>query len=395
MGATELPVASLGEAIDPAEMHVLQSDFLLAPGRYALDVRVRDLERRARTVPLLVFIRKRASGRASLDLTVPAFPEGGLRVSDLQFSREIEEDPAETPFRKGRYSVVPCADRVFGLLIPELRFYFELSDPAGAGSEGDVVAVEYAVESQGGDRVASRHEELVLHGEGPWPRVSAFDLSEVPAGRYEVRVAATRLSTGDRAAAGGAIDVVWSAFSWNKKLDDLLAELAPIASRDDLARVKRLSSGEREQFLAAFWRNLDPTPRTARNEALEGHYNRIRTADRMFGSTRTRGLLTDRGRIYVKFGPPDEVSTGFATEEFIGGYFWRPKNEFNFNEEGRARGGYNYKDKAYEIWTYDQRGEQIGDRPPVGSNVGLRFVFVDISGYGDYEMVHSSESVEY
>lgn len=242
--------------------------------------------------------------------------------------------------------------------------------------------------------VAVRQEDLLLHEGTNWARTAAFDLSRIPPGQYRAVVNATKASTEERVTASATFDVIWSAYSWNKNLDDLLNELATVASSDDQSRLKKMSSGERESFLADFWKRLDPTPDTPRNEAFEEHYRRIRMADRVFGG-RTRGILTDRGRIYLRYGQPDEISSGFATDEFIGSFLWNPKNEFDFSEEGRARGGYNYKDKAYEIWEYDNRGSPLGASSRIGTGVGLRFVFVDVSGYGDYEMVHSSEPIEY
>ncbi len=392
-GTTEFPVENEALARDAAEVHVLQSEFDLAPGPYRLEVKVKDLERKTGVIPIL-FIGRNATGRASLDIAVPSFADSSLQISDVQFAREIEENAAESPFKKGVLSVVPCPDRVYGLLLPDLRIYFELYDRRAEGIAAERVEVSYEVASSSGESVLSRREALSLHGGGKWARSARLDLSEVPAGRYGVHVSAVRPATGDRVDASGAIDIIWSAFSWNKKLDDLLLETAPVASSEQLDQIKRLSSGERENYLAKFWKALDPTPETPRNEAFEEHYQRLRRADRAFGG-RTRGIQTDRGRIFVRFGQPDEISTGFATDEFIGGFLWKPKNEFNFNEEGRARGGYNYKDKTYEIWSYDQRGRQIGASPEVGSGLGLRFIFVDVSGTGDYEMVHSSEGTEY
>jgi GWxTD domain-containing protein len=394
-GMTELPVATEAQASDPAEMHVLQSDFVVPPGPYRVEVRVRDqARRRSHAVPILLFLRRKASGHAEFDLMVPALDRPGLRVSDLQFAREIVADESESPFRKGALSVVPCPDRVYGLLLPELDLYFEISSLDEESIAEDRVELAYEIMSTTGESVAQRREDLVLHGSGPWPRWTAFDLSALPSGRYGVRVAAVRRATEERATSGGTIEVVWSAFSWNRKLDDLVDELTPVASSDDISRLKRLSSGEREPFLAKFWKELDPTPDTPRNEAFEEHYQRIRIADRLYTS-RLRGISTDRGRVYVRFGQPDEISTGFATEEFIGGYLYQPKDEFNFEEEGRARGGYNYKDKPYEVWTYDQRGDQLRPTAQLGSGLGLRFVFVDASGYGDYVLIHSAEGVEY
>ena len=392
---TVLPVTSEAESRDPAEVHVLQSEFSLAPGPYRLEVHLTDLESREAAVPILLFIRRHASGEAALPIDVPAYPDSGLSVSDIQFARDIQENDEESPFRKGRFAVTPCADRVFGLLIPELRLYYEISDRLDQDAgEGELVEVSYELRTKTDAIVAARQEDLALHEGTNWARTAVFDLSTVPAGQYRVAVNIAKPSTGEAATTSATFDIVWSAYSWNKKLDDLLAELSTIASSEDQKKLKKLSSGERENFLTQFWKSIDPTPDTPRNEAFEEHYRRVRIADRIF-TGRTRGISTDRGRIFVRYGPPDETYTGFATEEFIGSYLWQPKDEFNMREEGRARGGYNYKDKAYEIWTYDDRGNQLGAGAHIGTGVGLKFVFVDLSGYGDYEMVHSSEVVEY
>lgn len=395
---TDLPVRNAAEAHDPAEVHVLQSDFELAPGPYRVEVQLKDLQKRESAIPIVIFIRRSASGKVGFPLEVPAFADSGLSLSDIQFAREVQEDGTGSPFRKGRLGVTPCADRVYGLLIPELRFYYEISDRLmGESDGGEPVEVSYEVRTMSGAIVAVQQEDLVLHEGTNWARTGKFDLSKVPAGQYRAGVSVVKPLSGERASTSATFDVIWSAYSWNRKLDDLLAELGPVATSEERAKLKRLSSGERENFLAQFWKGLDPSPETPRNEALEEHYRRVRMADRVFSGRggRVRGINTDRGRIYVRYGQPDEISTGFATEEFIGSFLWQRKNEFDFDEEGRARGGYNFKDKAYETWTYDDRGDPLGASARIGTGVGLRFVFVDISGYGDYEMVHSSESVDY
>ena len=62
---------------------------------------------------------------------------------------------------------------------------------------------------------------------------------------------------------------------------------------------------ERNHFIEQFWLRRDPTPGTPENEYKEEHYRRIQYANDHFGST-VPGWKTDRGRIYIVFGPPDE-----------------------------------------------------------------------------------------
>lgn len=62
---------------------------------------------------------------------------------------------------------------------------------------------------------------------------------------------------------------------------------------------------ERYQFIEQFWLRRDPTPDTLRNETQEEHYRRIAYANQHFHSG-VPGWMTDRGRIYILWGPPDQ-----------------------------------------------------------------------------------------
>jgi GWxTD domain-containing protein len=62
---------------------------------------------------------------------------------------------------------------------------------------------------------------------------------------------------------------------------------------------------ERQQFIEQFWLRRDPTPDTEENELKEEHYRRIAWANDRFASG-VPGWKTDRGMVYIKYGPPDE-----------------------------------------------------------------------------------------
>ncbi|MDP8981264.1 MAG: GWxTD domain-containing protein [Acidobacteriota bacterium] len=84
-------------------------------------------------------------------------------------------------------------------------------------------------------------------------------------------------------------------------------DVAYIITDDEKQAFNRLSTDEeREQFVEQFWLRRDPTPDTAENEYKEEHYRRIAYANERFASG-VPGWKTDRGRIYITFGPPDEV----------------------------------------------------------------------------------------
>jgi GWxTD domain-containing protein len=73
---------------------------------------------------------------------------------------------------------------------------------------------------------------------------------------------------------------------------------------------------ERDRFIEQFWLRRDPTPDTKENEYKEEHYRRIAYASEhfatkipSFSAKEIPGWLTDRGRIYIVFGPPDAIAT--------------------------------------------------------------------------------------
>ncbi|MCI0656462.1 MAG: GWxTD domain-containing protein [Acidobacteria bacterium] len=66
---------------------------------------------------------------------------------------------------------------------------------------------------------------------------------------------------------------------------------------------------ERAAFIARFWASRDPDPRTPRNEAEEVFWQRVFAANELFKATTLAGWRTDRGRIYIILGPPDEISS--------------------------------------------------------------------------------------
>jgi GWxTD domain-containing protein len=72
---------------------------------------------------------------------------------------------------------------------------------------------------------------------------------------------------------------------------------------------------ERAQFIEQFWLRRDPTPGTIENEYKDEHYRRVGYANGRFTSqSGVPGWRTDRGRIYIRFGPPDEIDSHPAGE---------------------------------------------------------------------------------
>lgn len=83
-----------------------------------------------------------------------------------------------------------------------------------------------------------------------------------------------------------------------------------ITGAEQQAFLRLQTDAERDYFIEQFWQRRDPTPGTPLNEFKVEHYRRIAFANDHFRTTTgIRGWKTDRGRVYITFGPPDEIDS--------------------------------------------------------------------------------------
>jgi GWxTD domain-containing protein len=127
---------------------------------------------------------------------------------------------------------------------------------------------------------------------------------------------------------------------WSQKI----AQLQYIASPTEMNILKNAVPEDRDSLWSEFWRPLDPTPNTIYNEKEAEYFERIAYAERKFGNG-DRGWRSDRAKIFIKYGPPDEIqSYPYEIDSF-----------------------------PYEIWLYYRNNQ--------------RFIFVDRHGFGQYDLV--------
>ena len=88
-----------------------------------------------------------------------------------------------------------------------------------------------------------------------------------------------------------------------------LYEDAPyIITPEEVRAFKQLTTNEqRERFIELFWLSRDPDPSTPENEYQQEYYQRLAYANQNFSFSDIAGWRTDRGRIYILYGKPDEV----------------------------------------------------------------------------------------
>lgn len=90
---------------------------------------------------------------------------------------------------------------------------------------------------------------------------------------------------------------------------DFLSKVRYIISKQERKIFLELPDSEKVGFKEEFWKRRDPDPDTEENEFKTQYFDRIERADDLFHGEGRPGWQTDRGRIYVLFGPPSERST--------------------------------------------------------------------------------------
>ena len=144
-------------------------------------------------------------------------------------------------------------------------------------------------------------------------------------------------------------------------------DVEPIITQAERDAWKKLATDEeREQFIQDFWRSRDPDPDTEENEFKLEYFERVAYANEHFSSGKP-GRLTDRGRIYIKFGKPDEIESHPA-----GGLYERPSYD----------GGGSTSTYPFEKWFY---------RYIPNVRNGVEIEFVDPTGSGEYRIARNPD----
>jgi GWxTD domain-containing protein len=156
-------------------------------------------------------------------------------------------------------------------------------------------------------------------------------------------------------ALGSAVLLACSAGRMPKNLNpeeqDFFSNVRYIITKQEKKAFLALPSSERSRFIEEFWKSRDPDPTTEVNEFKVEYLKRIAEAKHIFPEGGTSGWLTDRGRVYIELGPPEQ------RDRYPSGYF-------NYNQ-------------PLEIWHYGF----------------YQLYFVDSRWNGNYELVPESAQI--
>jgi GWxTD domain-containing protein len=335
--------------------------FIVSPGKYVVSL----------------FARDEGPGGGHDSVSVPfevrSISQRSPAFSDIELCSSIQRvDPdSSNIFYKNTLEVVPNPTLLYGASLRELPYYTELYN-----SDRDPYLLRADVVSSFGKTVTGR---TMRKGGSANSRVEigSIPVDAIPSGSYTL-VLNYCDSTGavlssqskqfylynpdvpfDTASARLAAASIAHEFAamGEEGLNEHFEIARYIATSEERSLWSSLSGAEpKKKFLTSFWAGRDSDPATPRNEYFEAFQQRITIANEQFRTPNRPGWKSDRGRVYIVYGAPDEI-----------------RRNVNSSEQ-----------KPSEVWIYD-------NLPGQGT---AEFVFVDAGGFSNYTLVHSTHRNE-
>ncbi len=143
--------------------------------------------------------------------------------------------------------------------------------------------------------------------------------------------------------------------------EEFLSQVSHIITSAERKEFLALPDSEKAEFIERFWKLRDPDPRTEENEFKDEYLQRVSTAGRLFFGEGRPGWLTDRGRILILFGPPDQRNVTSSAADPYG--------------------------RCQETWHYRDFPVVFVDRSCTGT---FRLVTLDLSPIADLSLARES-----
>ena len=308
-------------------------------------------------------------------LFVVPFIKTSISLSDIQLAANIISDSENTSsiFYKNTYEITPLPAALCSENQPILFYYTEVYNILFSPYENELRMNELVVNSRG--QLISSKSKKINKAVDSRVEVGKLNVYKFPTDTYTLFI-----NVIDSVANYGVLSskkffvfnpsvepidtlelttspVLSTTFGSmsEEELDDLFVKSKYIASEPEKDRYEALSTTEaKREFMYTFWRARDENPSDERNQYFLDYLKRLAESNDKYSAAKKDGWKTDRGRVYLIYGPPSEIE--------------RYPNQI--------------ESKPYEIWRYESL------------EGGVSFVFGDVTGYNDYQLLHSTKRGE-
>ncbi len=279
----------------------------------------------------------------------------GLSVSEIALFSDVSIDSAGGAFSFGNLKMLPNPAASFGSSFPTMFVYLEAYDAESA----DTFELVYSIRDSAGKSIKIFDPIIKPSSDDAVPILNGFNVVGYPEGEYSIEVLLKSTKTKKEIAKSKEFSVVKKQFkpeptvirADTSNLERELDYIHYLISTSDKNFYQKLTPEGKAEFLLRWWENRDPEPRTPENEYRDEIIGRWNYANSAFGEN---GWLTDRGRVFIVYGAPDNIE----------------RSQFTLDSN------------PWEQWDY------------YSLQGGVYFIFADEKGIGIYRLVHSTASGE-
>jgi GWxTD domain-containing protein len=349
--------------IKPNQMISDVYPILLAEGNFKIHLELEDISR-----------QKRAFNQIHIKVEPPS--SDSMWMSDIQVGISINRSEQQNRFVKNGWSVVPNPSNTFNLNWPVLYYYCEIynlkySQPS-SDNRYNIISMIRDINGQIIKKIPARSKQIT--GE-PVVEINKTVVSSLRSGVYELTIDVVNLATDEKVQKKKqfyvyrAADYVQSESGQPKSQNNLYLifltkteeeldqefEYASYISKSNEEDIyEDLNLEGKRKFLANFWDLKNISEGQNSRQFRLNYLDLVLKANNLYSSSGTEGWKSHRGRIIIKYGEPDDIERNYG---------------------GTAP-------KDHEKWTYNLL------------QGGIFFVFVNVSGYGDFRLVHSNSRNE-
>ena len=322
-----LEILTFERTTNPAYYDLSQRSLSLPAGKYQLEILFEDTE-------------SRKEFRLTRAVEVREFDANLLAISDLMLVRDVET-------KGGKKQISPQVNPNVAALKDGFQLFYEVYNPYKIPA----VTMDYSIIKRGEEVFSKESTQGLKRGRNTF--LADIASAGLGIGTYTMKVTVRRsddsTESGVLARNERGFMIAWltsGAPISAVDLDEAIDQLRWFAKDEDIEYIRAAETEkEKRRRFEDFWERHNPTPGTDKNPAMIEYYNRVAYANQKFGHF-IDGWKTDRGMVYIIYGPPDYID----------------------------RHPLDVESKPYEIWEY--------------YDVNRRFIFVDESGFGDYRLLY-------
>ncbi|MDP2209672.1 MAG: GWxTD domain-containing protein [Bacteroidota bacterium] len=307
-------------------------------------------------------------------INISLFPTDREAISDIEICSSIKQIPKDENniFYKNTLEVIPNASLLFGPGLPILYYYLEGYNLLQKESSEEYMLKTSVLDATGKEIIT--HEKNKKRVNNSSVEIGTINTTSLKGGTYTLKISIS--DTVRRTAAvsmkrffiykpgqidslrtlssGGMVSSEYALMFGSDVQEEyeLLSYIITDAEKKQFGKLTELDA--KRKFLYDFWKRRDIDPSTTINEFKEEYMQRVEYVKQTYSASFKKGWKTDRGRVYIVYGPPDDI------ERYPSSYDAEP----------------------YEIWNYNSIQN------------GVIFIFIDRAGQGDYRLGHSNHRNE-